>query len=77
MEKILRDILKELEFQTRLLQDVFNDKDKRQFEANQMQKQFKAHMDLLNLQMKDNPAVKMPPKIQSILRDMMKTIPGG
>lgn len=72
MEEILKDILNELKYQTRLLENAFHAKDAKQVDAQHMQK----HMASLMLNISKMPGMDQP-QAQKILKDLINIIPGG
>ena len=72
MKAILEDILKELKFQTKLMEDLFHSKDKRNVNAQHIQK----HMGSLVSNIGKMPGMDQP-QAQKLLKDLMNIIPGG
>jgi len=72
MEQILKDILKELKYQTKLMEDMFHNRDAKNVGARQIQD----HMTSLMANVKMMPGMKQP-QVQKVLDDLMNIIPGG
>ena len=72
MEEILKDILNELKFQTKLMENVFHAKDTKNVNAQHIQK----NMGSLVSNISKMPGMDQP-QAQKILNDLMNIIPGG
>jgi ketopantoate reductase len=72
MEQTLKDILKELKFQTKLMENIFHAKDSKNVNAQHMQK----GMAMLMSNIGKMPGMNQP-EAQKILNDLMAIIPGG
>lgn len=72
MKEVLKDILKELQYQTKLMENIFHKKDTGQSNLQQMQKS----MELLISNISKMPGMNQP-KAQKMMGDIMKIIPGG
>lgn len=72
MKEILKEILKELKFQTKLMENVFHAKDTKNVNAQHVQK----HMGSLVANIGKMPGMDQP-QAQKILKDLLNIIPGG
>ena len=70
MEEILKQILAELQYQTKLMEDIFENKD-----LAQKTRALKANMTVLEKQILSNPAIAGNSEMQGIVKNIMNMIP--
>jgi len=73
MEEILKQILAELQLQTKLMEDVFHAKDQNKYQM----AQFRIKAAALQKQMMAIPGLKDNPQMADFVKNLMSIIPGG
>lgn len=70
MEKILEEILKELKYQSKMMEYLYEKKDESKHNIND-------HIKRMQDMMLNNPMIKADPVAIHIMKQMFETIPGG
>ena len=73
MKEILEKILEETKYQSKLLEDLFHQRDESRANSQEMKKRVKGQMDVLFEQMKNMPGMQDNPQAM----DMLTKIMGG
>ena len=74
MKETLKEILAELKFQTKLLENIFHNKDK---DMHDSKKNIKESMAVFQKSVMDIPGMKENPQIKQMINNITKIIPGG
>jgi len=77
MEKILKEILKELQFQTKLLTNIFEDKDEEKAHARKTSKAVIENVAALQKEILKHPAISGTPEMADMIKNMLNLIPKG
>jgi len=77
MEKILTEILKELQFQTKLLTNIFEDTDEKKFHANKMNKTIAENMSVVKKEILKHPSFQNNPEMIKMITTMLEVFPKG
>lgn len=72
---ILKEILEELRFQTKLMKDLFENKDAHRFNMRKNRQGIQAGMNLIQQQLNANPAFKANPELQKVISNLFKLMP--
>ena len=70
MEKILSDILKELQYQTKLMEEIYQ-------RPNKNTDAMKRQMDLLKIQLANHPIFKGNPEMTEMFNNIFSIMPKG
>jgi len=77
MENILKEILEELQFQTKLLTDIFEDKDEEKAHAGKTRKAVIENVAALQREILKHPAISGTPEMAGMIKNMLDLIPKG
>jgi hypothetical protein len=70
MEEILKEILKELKYQTKIMEYLYDKKDTNQHD-------FKEHMKGIQDMVLSNPMIASVPEAKAMMQDMFEKMSGG